>query len=444
MKCLLFSGALVGVVSLASLFGLYYASKVYDHPLDFRPLQPVAHRDTVVNETHPPLYEDLDFQELSLPQHDASLPYPEGGGGTYFFPANRLWGVDFSDAFQEHLLLAYIAYKANRSFVFTPFTLGSNLSEPYSIKGGNTVPSRIPWHAFVEGPAFGDAFPPGDQAPRAVRREYWDTVCRWPKTIKASSFSFGLWNPKNQNIADVTNDWVKNWTDFQADAAKSYWFRAFTRQGVTEVYEDFIRSPIITQLRWSPLVESAIQQNLRTFLPFVSPLSPSSSNTLQSYKGLLVVHLRMGDFDVQCYKFHKESTQARGWSELPDIPDKFDPPAEEEWEARHDYYYKSCSPSFYQIINKLKAIRESDQGRGIRSLYLMSDGTLDYLKNLAIVLVEDAGWEFVSTSRDMVYDPEQLFVSQAVELAIAQRAELFLGNGVRTLFPTAYVQDVTS
>lgn len=186
----------------------------------------------------------------------------------------------------------------------------------------------------------------------------------------------------------------------------------------------------MTQLRWSPLVESAIQENLHALVPFATPLSLSSSSETRILRGLLVVHLRMGDFDIQCYKFHKQKTLAQGWFELPGVPDKFNPPSEADWEARHDYYYRSCSPSFYQIINKLQAIRESERGKTSRALYLMSDGAQNYLDSLASVLTRDAGWKFVMSSTDMAYNPEQQFISQAVDMAIAQRAQMFLGNGV--------------
>lgn len=92
------------------------------------------------------------------------------------------------------------------------------------MNGETVVPSRIPWHAFLEGtidfgfslgigiscptgPAFGDPFPSGDPAPRAVRSEYWETVCRWPKVVDSFSVAFGL--GKDQDIATVSDAWIK-------------------------------------------------------------------------------------------------------------------------------------------------------------------------------------------------------------------------------------------
>ena len=42
-------------------------------------------------------------------------------------------------------------------------------------------------------------------------------------------------------------------------------------------------------------------------------------------------------------------------------------------------------------------------------------------------------WEHIGTSRDLRLTGEQKHNSQAVDMAIAQRAEVFIGNGVRHL-----------
>lgn len=42
-------------------------------------------------------------------------------------------------------------------------------------------------------------------------------------------------------------------------------------------------------------------------------------------------------------------------------------------------------------------------------------------------------WEGLATSRDLELDWEQKYVAQAVDMHVAQRAEVFIGNGVRVL-----------
>lgn len=39
------------------------------------------------------LYNDIFSYENSLPQHNKSLPFPEGESGLYFYPANHIWGM---------------------------------------------------------------------------------------------------------------------------------------------------------------------------------------------------------------------------------------------------------------------------------------------------------------------------------------------------------------
>lgn len=88
------------------------------------------------NVTLPPLYEGWYEFERLLPQHNVSLPFPEGGNGLYFYPANHVWGkssvgrtyecidqsvcsqgLGFNNALQEILFLSHLAYISNRSYV---------------------------------------------------------------------------------------------------------------------------------------------------------------------------------------------------------------------------------------------------------------------------------------------------------------------------------------
>lgn len=41
------------------------------------------------------------------------------------------------------------------------------------------------------------------------------------------------------------------------------------------------------------------------------------------------------------------------------------------------------------------------------------------------------GWSEVASSGDVVLDGEQYYVGMAVDMAIAERAQVFVGNGVR-------------
>lgn len=80
------------LASTAILSSLWYAYEIYRgrrwnylwaHPVVFN----------TPSGQPPPLYKDIFEYEDSLPQHNKSLPYPEGEHGTYFYPANHVWGM---------------------------------------------------------------------------------------------------------------------------------------------------------------------------------------------------------------------------------------------------------------------------------------------------------------------------------------------------------------
>lgn len=54
-----------------------------------------------IAKNYPPLYEDLAKAELSLPQHDAFLPAPEGRNGRFVRFENQMWGVGFNNQLFE-------------------------------------------------------------------------------------------------------------------------------------------------------------------------------------------------------------------------------------------------------------------------------------------------------------------------------------------------------
>jgi hypothetical protein len=53
-------------------------------------------------------------------------------------------------------------------------------------------------------------------------------------------------------------------------------------------------------------------------------------------------------------------------------------------------------------------------------------------------LVED-GWEDVVFGKDLILDKQQRGVDVAVDMGIAERAEVFVGNGVSVSFSDAVV-----
>ena len=65
---------------------------------------------------------------------------------------------------------------------------------------------------------------------------------------------------------------------------------------LVDVMPDLFKSPIVTEFRWSPLIEGILRQNFEHFAPDGLPYSSLDNNPYPTIEGLLVMHLRRGDF----------------------------------------------------------------------------------------------------------------------------------------------------
>jgi len=65
--------------------------------------------------TLPPLYQEYAAYEDALPQHDDSLPFPEGLNGKFVFFANHPWGTGWGNVMQSMLLEAHLALASGRT-----------------------------------------------------------------------------------------------------------------------------------------------------------------------------------------------------------------------------------------------------------------------------------------------------------------------------------------
>jgi hypothetical protein len=134
-----------------------------------------------------------------------------------------------------------------------------------------------------------------------------------------------------------------------------------------------------------------------------------------------------------------------GFNEFPGLPDRFSPPAVPNWGSappeEHARYHVHCFPEIEQIVARVRYVRTSLLPTTMLTrMYVLTNGRPWWLSKLKHALQEDARkegldeWEHIVTTRDLHLTSEQRHNSQAVDMAVAQRAEVFLGNGVRSSF----------
>ncbi|KAJ3530634.1 hypothetical protein NM688_g7680 [Phlebia brevispora] len=94
-----------------------------------------------------------------------------------------------------------------------------------------------------------------------------------------------------------------------------------------------------------------------------------------------------------------------------------------------------CYPTIEQIVEKVDEVRRSGAGKGLKDVYIMTNGKREWVDELKDALFAMGGWEKIASSRDLVITKEQKEVAQAVDMMIGERAQVIIGNGVSALLP---------
>ena len=193
-------------------------------------------------------------------------------------------------------------------------------------------------------------------------------------------------------------------------------------------------SPIIKLFGWSPLVEEAFKTNRHLFA--LSPMIPPPTPELRypPIPGLLALHVRRGDFEGHCPKLRSWGFTFTGLNIQPGTVDEDIKPVENadgSWtQASKDAFQRACYPDVNQIVERVRQIRMAEEGKGLRNIFIMTNGSPEWIEELKEALMRDHPWEQIASSLQMRIDWEQKFVAQAVDMMIGQQADVFIGNAV--------------
>ena len=199
-------------------------------------------------------------------------------------------------------------------------------------------------------------------------------------------------------------------------------------------------SPVLTHFHWSPLVLDAVKKNASLIHPALAeaPLPDSP------IPGLMVVHVRRGDY-AHHYKFlAKCSSDYMGWCKTHGVSDTFDPPGDSgiETEEKNVIYEAHGYPSAEQIGKRVCEITRNRQNgeksmQPLRNLHIMTNGDAEFINEVKKCIEIEMGpnyYDHLTSSLDLILDNEQRYFTIAIDQAIAERAEVFVGNGVSSAF----------
>jgi len=214
-----------------------------------------------------------------------------------------------------------------------------------------------------------------------------------------------------------------------------------------DIWPSLSISPVLTHFSWSPLIIAGLLANAHIIHPALSSATPASfmpSSNPEPLTGLLTLHIRRGDYGEHCTALSNWGSVYMGFNGFPGLPDKFPPAAvgsqgnEQAEDASR--YAIHCFPDIEQIVSRVREVRvELLLTTRLTRVYMMTNGRPKWVRELKDALQEDARregmgeWEHIGTSRDLRLTREQRHNSQALDIAVAQRAEVFIGNGFSSL-----------
>lgn len=347
---------------------------------------------------------------------------------------------------------AHLSYVAGRTYVFQDFVWKAEYY-PWPESKMYENPPRTPLNALISGPAAGGAWDPEDPAPRAVSENWFEVVCPWAERTKINTRDVkpAVWHAPGD---EVLAHWAKalrdspascleivgaSWEEDMFSQVFDLWIFGSTR--ILSLWDEFSKSPVSRLLGTSPIVKSAVDANEYLFLP--RGPRPAYPITQDPFERMMAMHVRRGDFGEACYRLAYHNATFYSWNLLPILPDTFNVPPELVWNttAYTQTYLDRCLADAPAIAKKARDSRDAyvEAGnstekykRTLDVMYLLTNAKGEWLDMLKGLLRKD-GWHTIVTSADLELDVEQTDVNMAVDMDIARKAAVFIGNGVSVL-----------
>lgn len=343
------------------------------------------------------------------------------------------------------LMNAHLAYESKRSYVFQDYVWKPEYY-PWPENQRLQNPPRTPLSALIAGSVVGEPWAEGDNSPRSISAEWFDKVCPWDERqfIHTGDIKPGLaW----KSGLEIFDHWVKLLRDapercieVQATGDDNFpqtfdlWLWGSDR--VLSLWKSFSTSPTSRLLRTSPIVGAAVKRNEYLFLP--RGPRPSYPVSPDPYSRMMAMHIRRGDFKGACLHLAKFNSTFYSWNLLPSLPDPLVFPEHIVWNTTEylDAHLERCLPEPEVILRKARVsrdeyVKEAHAGkrRTLDILYLLTNEKGEWLVKMKEALKKD-GWNTIVTSNDLELDSEGVDTNMAIDMDIARKAAVFVGNGV--------------
>jgi len=348
---------------------------------------------------------------------------------------------------------AWLAYKTKRAYVFQHYRWKPEYYHWPKYKA-ETWPPVTPANALTSGPAVGGSWEPGDPAPRSVNLNYFNKVC--PPSERRIINTEDVKPEIRWDNGDVI---FERWETLLRDAPERcieiqsasrsidnfpqvFDLFLWGSDRILPLWEGFKNSPVSRLLKTSPIVQSAVDRNEYLFLPRGPRSDVPVSN--DPYDRMLAIHLRRGDFKQACLDLATWNSTFYSWNLLPELPDKFSTPPGYTWGKNTpeniEIYNKHCFPTDQFILEKIRSSRKEyiasakpGEHRVLDVLYFLTNDKSGWVEGLK-ERFRNEGWYTIVTTNELELDQEQKDVGMAVDMDLARKAAVFIGNGVGRIY----------
>ncbi|KAJ7504088.1 hypothetical protein B0H11DRAFT_2353118 [Mycena galericulata] len=325
---------------------------------------------------------------------------------------------------------AHLAYVSGRAYVLQDYYWAHEHYQWPKQKWVNVAP-RTPLNAIVSVPAVaGGPFEADDPAPRAVSEAWFDVVC--PRRERRYINTRDVKPAVNQAPGiEVLNHWQTLLRDAPercieiVPASRKVTFDLVLWGGprVLTLWDSFSHSPIVS---------AAVDRNTYLFIPR-GPRPPHSAPR-NPFQRMLALHLRRGDYEGHCRGMTYINLVFYSWNLFPHLPDRFG--SEPDVPGKDERFLTRCWPDVAGVVKKAAEARcdyltHAASGNGTHGdatldvMYLLTNEKSSWIDGLKETLGKDGPGA----------DTEQTDVSMAVDMEIARRAAVLVGNGT-SYFPS--------
>ncbi|RXK35614.1 hypothetical protein M231_07144 [Tremella mesenterica] len=382
------------------------------------------------------------FGEEWKVESGAALGDSEGRLGRYVkFDVPQ--GTGFNHQLQRVLLQHHLALLGNRSLAFEPF-VEDKTNLPFDIFRWPWRSARIPLSAYIAGVISG--FEKFYNSPRAVPASYYRQYCSsWREhvyTLRTDSHPNGDLTlvPNGQDrihqiqvlLAGSDESCIRIRGEVFDDAF-------FDSSAPLELYDSFVRSPVMKHFTFSPTVLGILNRAMPELATDHTPydldlIAHPTSDVMErtsSWKHVLALHLRKGkEWEHTCVQKGETSAPFVSFNKLPRLPgnENVPPPSSMVEATRMGLYRAKCLPEVLDIIGRARRMRKNHPL--LRVVYILSDGEDEWAEEVRMWLASE-GWDKVWIGKLDVYPSrKEREVGVAVDMEIARRAGVFVGNGV--------------